>query len=1148
MNFLLPILALALLLVCWDGASAQAPKESSEVIKQLLSAPAPPPRSAETQTEPKKPRPANFLDKANVPPDDAPIEDLVDYWLRWSYKDAKHAPSETVRKRLLDGSLDDLMQLVELLELFTVDEDEINKIKEVFDKTKDKSELGYQRDEIRKWLLLNSKHFIGELFSLANKVKDKDEFAFVENGEALEALAKLDWTRAKPLLETLVNTGQQRSSTLALTLLHRHSIEEKELSAELKFRSQLQSIASNRNFAGSARKAAIEELSKSEWSGRDEWYLSLFNDDSLIDLNDGNHVFSPLSILFTLEPDKWIPVMTKMVAGKDRTQQQAAAICLARYAVVDPRRDVIIPVLRWLTDPDWIPIGSNDRARFMQTMNEVDVPESIPGLIWIVENDKYNGKWAAVTLAHYKDARAIPALKKALTEANEADRKHILEGLIASGGLTETEQVDALEAFAEKILTESGREDLKYRSDNEKLPLPVSIGRYLAYLDSPSENLVPAVLARAAQLKTTNPALSRSLIETAHNWQSRQIDLDLVKRIAANTAEANTIITALNRRTKLRETVEPEVRLLLVASGVPQGIGVILLEDNTMAAAILGSSDQAAQIGLLASARLTQTPLPVDLVGPLLKSKNPLLATAAERYLLAEDSKTARTLLWELHPNEAFITGWRENIELEGGSNFDLIGKLEEKLRAELLKPDGPLEIFALLENSQQYKSVLRIYADKTIYTYFEDSSRYLERVVPKDDLAVFKKYVTTSGVADYGPQFGDCHHNCFVSEFVILSKAAGRRVFSHEGVGTMMKIMENFHQLGEGEGATTHYTFEKDLKGLEVLYRDPILAVRDVWKSGDDTRILVQLVKVDAGAEDDEDDEDNEEDANARASKRHQKFMRSQASFSWRFLKDKKAGSITTVPDGYITVDESKFPFDEHDESLGRHEDQVQVLTPDSLLLARNEEGLWKQNAGAKPVRISSGEGAYANPIVTPDRKWAVVAKTDSHWYTPNYVVRFNLETGREYRTRLEPADQLDPIAFVPVHEKILLLRDKDDQAVLSGRIPPRDTAEYYLVDPKTGAVEPVSGEFAPLRQGGKRFLQSAGEVGQYWAAIPDRLKNQTQVGRYNVKDFSFKTVLTVPHINFQSMEMWVDEKEGKLYLVYKSQLLRLPLKSAAP
>lgn len=347
------------------------------------------------------------------------------------------------------------------------------------------------------------------------------------------------------------------------------------------------------------------------------------------------------------------------------------------------------------------------------------------------------------------------------------------------------------------------------------------------------------------------------------------------------------------------------------------------------------------------------------------------------------------------------------------------------------------------------------------------------------------------------------------------------------------------------GGGATTHYNLGKEIQGLEVLYADQSLTVLDVWKHADDIRIFVEQGETDEPAERVLDDQGDEDDENAQALRRHREFVRRQALFSWRSLKDKKAGSITTVPDGYSTYDASKFPFDENDDSPYRDDRQVQVLTPESILLAKNLDGLWKQVAGSKAVRLGSDEGAYANPIVTPDGKWAVVAKTDSHWAIPNYLVRFNLQTGREYRVKLEAADELDPIAFLPVHGKILLRRAKDDPEVMSGRAAARDHADYYLIDPKTGAVEPISGELAPLRHVNKRFLQSAGELGQYWAAVPDETKNQTQVGRYNLKDFSFKPILTVPHIAFDSMSMWVDEKEGKLYLVYKGHLLRLPLKS---
>jgi len=1123
-------------------------------MRQLLSMPAPTPRTAEepTDAEPKKQRPPKFFDKDKAPPDDAPIEDLLEYWDRWADTSGRLDPSDAVKQRLLDSCVDDLARLPRFLPLFSSSEATAAKVKELFDKGQSDQRCDENwRDKVKKWLVFNSKYFLSDLLVLASKVKDDQKGGYVDKEDALVALARVDSSAAEPLLQSLANGSQPRSSALALILLYKQAIIARDPELEEKYRNRLRTISSDRNAPAHARDAAIEILSVTEWSGRDDWYISLLSDDTLRECTDGIYLFHPLTTLFDRDPEKWIPVMAKFVDSKDRAVQQAAASCLVIYATDHPRRDAILPVLRWFSDPDWLHINGTQRAWFMQKMDELEMPESVPGLIWIVENEEFNRRWAARTLAYYKDPRAVPALKKALAESVEDDRQLILEGLLASGGLSEAEQVTALETYAAKLITPEGREEVgRHRSyGDDPLPIAVSIGRYLATRKDAPESLVRAVLSRAANLQKSNPPVAQSLLEVAHQWQGRQVDLDMIRLIANGSADANTIANALSRRMKLRESLGVELQGLLGAVGPAQGIGSVLLDENAAALSVLGSGNQTAQVALIACARLTQTVLPVEQVGALMQSKNSLLALAAERYLIAEDSKEARQLLWQRHPNEAFVTGWRENIELIGGSNFDLMGKMEATLRAELFKDNPALEIFALVANDEQYSRVLRVYSDKAIYTHYEDSARYRERVISKQELSVFKQFVTANGLSELGPQFGPCHHDCWSSEFLALTKEKGRRVFSHQGFGGWITVLGKFDLLGRGDGAKIHYNLEKEIKGLEVLYADDGLVVKDVWQQGAEIRIFVEREETEEEIKERNKSENSadEDDEAARAEQRRRESARFKERFSWRTLASGRAGVVASEPEGYSTFDESKFPSDDDDESSSRRDDrQVQMITPDSVIIARNFDGLWKQLAGRKPVRISGDEGAYATPIVTPDGKWVVVAKTDSDWSKPNYVVRFNLQTGREVRVNLTPADQFDPIAYLALHGKVLLRRAKDDYGPSSSKSVGPDQPEYYLLDASTGETKLVSGEFAPLRQEGKRFLQPAHESEEFWAAIPNREKNQTQVGRYNLKNFSFEPLLLIPHIAFDSTAMWVDVAGAKLYVVYEGNLLRLPMPNA--
>jgi hypothetical protein len=136
--------------------------------------------------------------------------------------------------------------------------------------------------------------------------------------------------------------------------------------------------------------------------------------------------------------------------------------------------------------------------------------------------------------------------------------------------------------------------------------------------------------------------------------------------------------------------------------------------------------------------------------------------------------------------------------------------------------------------------------------------------------------------------------------------------------------------------------------------------------------------------------------------------------------------------------------------------------------------------------------------------------------------------------------------VAYVAAHGKVLLRRARDDGDTKESSGPP--APEFYLLDAATGRTQTVSGVFEPLLQQATRPLQPTGRPEEVWAAISDREKNETRVGRYSLRDFSFRAMLTVPHISFDSFRMWVDEAGAKLLIVYNGQLLRIPLQSAPP
>ena len=274
------IFLITLCLGCAPVAAQTGGIESAEVLRQLLALPGPTPSTGvipDAKTTLKL-RSQKFYDKETPPSDDAPIEDLLDYWERWSDKPAAPKPSDVVTQRLLEASTANPESLLNFLSVMP--ESAAARVKELYDREQSNQDANW-REKVKQWLVFHSNYFLGELLALANKVKDNDKGGYVSDDEALSALAALDWSKAEPIVQRLANSNQPRAASFALSLAYKQAQTAKDATAEENYRRRLQAIAADRSAPGVARDTAIDILSLTDWSGREEWYISLLSDETL---------------------------------------------------------------------------------------------------------------------------------------------------------------------------------------------------------------------------------------------------------------------------------------------------------------------------------------------------------------------------------------------------------------------------------------------------------------------------------------------------------------------------------------------------------------------------------------------------------------------------------------------------------------------------------------------------------------------------------------------------------------------------------------------------------------------------------------------------------------------------------------------------
>ena len=1198
----------------------------NSILTQLLNVPAPPPPNSLSEKSGRK-RSPDFFSKKNPPDDNAPIEDLLDYWRAQSagFRQLGYniKPSERSLERILEEIERNPESLGEFLNILPAKPEVAEIVKRLYDAEAGAGNLeDYELEQIKRWLGFNSSYFSDELYKVAQTVGDADEY--VTNQAELLALARVDWDKAQPILDRLYNDRSQPvSQTLARWAFYEKALREGNSIEADRWRDELKTVVEDKSALPGNRDLALDALTHTpDFSGRDEWYFSLLEDETLHDLRVGGQVYTGLTTLLLYSPpEKYVEKMLELLNSGSPAVRNAAVRNLTTL-LAEGNPEVVRALLPWLENPKWAKENASERRTLVAALQNLEMPESVPGLIAVL-NEKntqmisYSANTAANTsttvmantnvaarsesyeyypyrstavgaLAKQKDARAVPYLRQILPEVEQYERVSVVAAILASGGFSVGEQVDALENHARNLGWEAEKSEelgdgmlsntnvapiinpaprlyantnaMTY--DTAQAPfnpaeIKIILGMQLAALPDPSSGLVAALIERINVLDTKEPQAAMALRSIVQSWKGAAINRLLLSDLKNGKSNVEAIIKLLSLRKELQEKHTGDISDIRGGTPVALGIAACLSEDAGEYDAILAGENAETKIAMLGCARLIRAKLPLQQVAGFLKSPNKLLALAAERYLESEDSPEARQIVLSLHPNEAKVLGARTYFAA-GNSPYmfnsflsELFASVNDSFASDvffLYRDDAKLEETEkrLQKEVKENQEILGVYAyndnfiwvykDRAVFNFQKDPARYHERVLTDGEFNYFKSHLISNNVDQLAPFLSACD-SCEEKELVMLGRAGGRRVFVKAQkmppfFAGLERIFEDFRK----PPGKLRYHLEKKIPGLEILFADESLQARSVWKNGGDLRVLIddnlrreqveeELGKLEAIETADENlDYDKWEEM--RMKRRRQREFE---HFSWQKLSGGKLAELAGQP--------PQFGFPPVRDQFSVQPTVMRWKAKAAKFEIRADaEGLYKITGG-QIAKIRSGY--YDSPLVTSDGRWAIAVKYGEE---ENSTVRVNLQTNKEFKIKLDEYPIYTPVSYIPSLKRVLMraggYADYEYEEAEAG-------GDYYLLDAETGAVEKVAAEkIAPLAQQSYRPLQSATGADEFWAAISDREKNETQIGVYNAKNLSFIPLMKIPQIVFDSMSMWVDAGENKIYVVYEGQLFSLPLK----
>jgi hypothetical protein len=483
--------ALLVIGLYWFSPGTQA---QDNTLAMMLELPAPPPPNPFYRPDLSE-RSEDFFDKKKPPADDASLEDILAYWKHQNQFDRKYnyvpKPSPKTLARLIDEVEKKPELLSELIEAFPESPETAELVKKLYDaELNDQKFDASWRSTVKKWLTYHTGYFSNELYQVASRAGDSNEY--VTNQDEVLALARVDWEKAKPLLDRMLADSQQPvSQTLARWAYYQRALRTNDSLDIEKYRRELQDTVENKSAGAGNRDLAMDALVEAgDFPGRDDWYYSLLEDETLYELRVNGSVYTGLTTIIKHSPDdKYVAKMVELAASSNVTIRSAAVRNLATLLednIGSKNPAVIRALLPWLENPKWANEVEGERRRLVAALRQFEIPESVPGLIAMLNEketvekteypnansntrvvprtgnyntavrtqtvDSYPYRSAAVdALATQKSPQAASALRQVLPFVEPWQRPTTVRAILVSNGFSIAEQIDALEEAAKNL-------------------------------------------------------------------------------------------------------------------------------------------------------------------------------------------------------------------------------------------------------------------------------------------------------------------------------------------------------------------------------------------------------------------------------------------------------------------------------------------------------------------------------------------------------------------------------------------------------------------------------------------------------------------------------------------------------------------------